>query len=104
MEVQVEKHTEITPARIMETGMAFFASKTMLSAVKLGVFTALSGNKSLSGHEIQKMLGLHQRGVYDFLDGLVALGFLKRTGLLETAKYSNTQETELFLDKNKPTY
>ncbi len=96
--------TEVTPSRIMETGMAFWSSKVLLSAVKLGVFTVLGGNKMLSGKEIQKELGLHDRGVYDFLDGLVAMGFLKRTGLLETAKYGNTQDTELFLDKNKPTY
>ena len=95
---------ELTPSKIMETGMAFFASKNLLSAVKLGVFTALSGSKSLSGKEIQNALGLHDRGVYDFLDGLVATGFLNRTGLLETAKYSNTEETEFFLDQNKPTY
>src|SRR5690242_13472742 len=90
---------QISPANIMQTGMAFFASKTLLSAVKLGVFTALGGNKSLSGKEIQKALNLHERGVYDFLDGLVSIGFLNRTGLLETAAYSNTAETEFFLDK-----
>lgn len=94
---------QINPSRIMETATAFFASKTLLSAVNLGVFTALSG-KSLSGKEIQNALKLHDRGVYDFLDALVALGFLNREGLLETASYSNTPETELFLDKNKPSY
>ncbi len=104
METQTAPQTHITPSRIMETGMGFFASKALLSGVKLGVFTVLGGNKMLSGKEIQQSLGLHNRGVYDFLDGLVAMGFLKRTGLLETAKYGNTQETELFLDKNKPTY
>ncbi|MDZ4846332.1 MAG: methyltransferase [Chitinophagales bacterium] len=104
METQTASQTQINPARIMETGMGFFASKALLSGVKLGVFTTLGGNKMLSGKEIQQALSLHDRGVYDFLDGLVAMGFLKRTGLLETAKYGNTQETEIFLDKNKPTY
>ncbi|MGX5857200.1 methyltransferase [Dyadobacter jiangsuensis] len=94
---------QITPSRIMETATAFFASKALLSAVKLGVFTALSG-KSLSGKEIQKVLNLHDRGVYDFLDALVALGFLNREGLLETARYTNAPETEVFLDRNKPSY
>ena len=104
MEAKVAAQGEVTPSHIMETGMAFFASKTLLSGVKLGVFTALSGNKACSGKELQKALGLHERGVYDFLDTLVALGFLNRTGLLETAAYSNTQETEIFLDRNKPSY
>ncbi|MGC3945791.1 MAG: methyltransferase [Chryseolinea sp.] len=95
---------QLSPARIMETGTAFLGSKTLLSAVRLGLFTTLAGNKSLSAKEIQKKLSLHDRAVYDFLDGLVALGFLNREGLLETARYSNTAETELFLDKNKPQY
>ncbi|SEJ59163.1 Dimerisation domain-containing protein [Dyadobacter sp. SG02] len=94
---------QITPSRIMETAMAFFASKTLLSAVKLGVFTTLSG-KALSGEEIQAALKLHDRGVYDFLDALVALGFLNREGLLETARYSNAPDSDVFLDKNKPSY
>lgn len=102
MNTAPETH-QITPSRIMETAMAFFASKTLLSAVKLGVFTALSDN-SLSGKEIQAALKLHDRGVYDFLDALVALGFLNREGFLETARYSNTPETAIFLDKNKPSY
>ncbi|MEW5675295.1 methyltransferase [Flavobacterium enshiense] len=104
METSTALQTQITPARIFETGMAFFSSKALLTAVKLGVFTTLGGNKKLSGKEIQKTLGLHDRGIYDFLDGLVSMGFLNRTGLLETGSYSNTEETELFLDKNKPTY
>lgn len=102
MNTAPETH-QITPSRIMETATAFFASKALLSAVKLGVFTALSG-KSLSGKEIQDALNLHDRGVYDFLDALVALGFLNREGLLDTARYTNAPETELFLDRNKPTY
>ena len=45
-------------------------------------------------------LGLHPRGARDFLDSLVALGFLVR----EADKYSNTAATALYLDKNKPSY
>lgn len=41
MNTAPETH-QITPSRIMETAMAFFASKTLLSAVKLDLFTALS--------------------------------------------------------------
>ncbi len=104
MEHTATTGSHLTPARIMETGLGFWSSKTLLSAVKLGVFTLLGGNKKLSGKEIQSQLKLHDRGLYDFLDGLVAIGFLNRTGLLETSEYSNTPETELFLDKNKPGY
>ena len=45
-------------------------------------------------------LGLHERSARDFFDALVALGMLER----EDGKYSNTPETDLFLDRNKPSY
>ena len=45
-------------------------------------------------------LGLHARSARDFLDALVALGFLQRTG----DSYANTPETDLFLDRRKPSY
>jgi hypothetical protein len=45
-------------------------------------------------------LGLHARSARDFLDALVALGFLSRSG----DGYANTPETELFLDRKKPSY
>ena len=32
------------------------------------------------------------------------MGFLRREGLLETAIYSNSPDTDLFLDEDKPTY
>ena len=91
------------PSKIMQTGMGFFASKTLLTAVNMKLFTLL-GNKKLSGHEIQSKLWIHQRSLYDFLDALVAMGFLNRTGIKEIAMYSNTKETALFLDANKPEY
>lgn len=93
----------LTPSKILETSMAFWASKTLLTAVKLELFTLLSEG-SLSAEEIRNKTGLHPRSTYDFLDALVALGFLGRKGLKENAIYCNTLETSLFLDKAKPTY
>lgn len=95
--------TQIDPSRILQIGMGFFASKTMLTAVNMGLFTHLA-KSDLTGQAIKEKLGLHNRGLYDFLDTLVALGFLKRIGLKETAVYSNARDTDLFLDKNKPSY
>jgi len=94
---------QIDPSKIMQVGMGFWASKTLLTAVSLGLFTHLA-NREVSGQEIKSKLGLHERSLYDFLDTLVALGFLKRSGLKETATYSNSNDSELFLDKNKPSY
>lgn len=94
---------QLNPSKIMQTGTAFWASKTLLAAIDLGLFTLLARGKR-TGQEIKNRLELHDRSLYDFLDALVALGFLRRTGLKENAIYSNTEETDLFLDKQKPSY
>jgi len=100
-EVMVEE--QITPSRIMQTGTGFFAAKTLLAAVEFELFTLLAETE-LTGQDIQSKLALHDRSLYDFLDALVAMGFLQRSGIKETARYSNTADTNLFLDKNKPSY
>lgn len=94
---------QLNPSAIMQIGMGFWASKTLLTAVNMGLFTQLAQG-ALTGEEIRAKLNLHNRGTYDFLDTLVALGFLNREGLKENATYSATPETELFLDRNKPSY
>jgi hypothetical protein len=88
-----------TPERILQTGLAFWASKTLLSAIELGLFTELAGGPRPFS-EICGRLGLHDRSARDFLDALVALGFLRRTD----DRYSNSAEAQLFLDRNKPSY
>jgi hypothetical protein len=93
----------ISPEHIMQIGMGFWASKTLLAAIRFNLFTLLA-NAPLSGEAIQKKLGLDHRGLYDFLDTLVALGFLQREGIYHTSFYGNTPETAFFLDKNKPAY
>jgi hypothetical protein len=102
----MENHAHTTPANIMQIGTGFWASKVLLSAVKFDLFTHLAASKSLSGKEIKSMLNLKSsdRNVYDFLDTLLAFGFLTREGILETARYSNSADTDLFLDKKKPSY
>lgn len=93
----------LSPARIMEVGMAFWPAKVLLSAVKLGVFTEL-GKGAKTGTELQDSLGLHPRSTPDFFDTLVALRFLERDGDGPDAKYRNTQETGAFLDRNSPMF
>lgn len=74
-----------------------------MSAVKLGLFTQLAGGER-SEAEIQHELGLHDRSLYDFLDTLVALGFLEREDLGRTARYRNAPDAEAFLVAGKPNY
>jgi hypothetical protein len=88
-----------TPEHIMQLGLGFWASKTLLSAVELGVFSALA-NAPADLPALQKKLGLHQRSARDFLDALVALKLLER----ENGIYHNTADTDLFLDRAKPSY
>jgi predicted O-methyltransferase YrrM len=89
--------------RIIQTGFGFWSSKVLLTAVKLEVFTVL-GARAMTGAELGTALGLHPRGIWDFLDALVALGFLQRDGDGPQARYANTDETRAFLDKNNPEY
>ncbi|MDE3253215.1 MAG: methyltransferase [Bacteroidota bacterium] len=100
------KNQHPTPENIMKIGTGFWASKILLTAVNLHLFTHLASGKSMSGIEIKHLFGWNctDRNVYDFLDCLTGLGFLQREGLLETARYSNTPDTDFFLDQQKPSY
>ena len=89
----------LTPAKVMELGTGFFGSKTLLSAIELGLFTELAKG-ARTAEELTARLSLHPRSARDFFDALVALGMLKRTG----TRYANTPETALFLDRAKPSY
>ncbi|CAE6837821.1 N,N-dimethyltransferase OxyT [Paraburkholderia aspalathi] len=90
---------ELTPERLLQLGMGFWASKTLLSAVELGVFTRLASGPH-NAAELTEALGLHPRSVLDFLDALVALNLLER----ENGTYRNTPDSDLFLDMAKPSY
>ena len=91
--------TAITPESIMQLGLGFFGSKTLLSAIELGLFTALAKGP-LSAAELTARLKLHSRSARDFFDALVALGMLEREGDL----YRNTAATDMFLDSSKLSY
>lgn len=88
-----------TPEHILQIGFGFFASKTLLSAVEMGLFTELA-KRPEDLEELTGRLGLHQRSARDFLDTLVALGLLER----RDGRYFNTPSTDVFLDKRKPSY
>ena len=58
----------------------------------------------LTGAELGKALNLYPRGIFDFLDALVALGFLYRDGDGESGRYRNTEATNYYLNKYQPGY
>ena len=90
---------EMTPDSIMQLGLGFWGSKVLLTAIELGLFTKLAKGPA-SAHAILEDFKLHRRAARDFLDALVALGMLQRNDDV----YSNTPETDLFLDRAKPSY
>ena len=73
------KNASPTPDAILQLGLGFWASKALLSAVELGVFTTLAAGP-LTGEALMANLGLQPRGTIDFLDALVSLGMLERSG------------------------
>ncbi len=90
-----------TPDAILQLGLGFWGSKTLLSAIELGVFTELAGGP-LTARELTSRLGLHERGARDFFDALVALRMLERDDA--AGVYRNTPATDLYLDRAKPSY
>src|SRR5713101_5456189 len=91
--------TPLKADRIEQVAFGFMASKVLFSTIEFGLFTELA-KRPLDANDIQARLKLHPRGVRDFLDALVALGMLERRGEI----YSNTVETDFYLDRAKPTY
>ena len=91
------------PEHILQIGFGFWASKTLLSAVELDLFSVLADD-GLTARQIADGIGLHERSRYDFLDALVSLGLLARDGDGASARYRNTSDTALFLAKQSPAY
>ena len=90
---------EPQPDQILQVGLGFWASKTLLSAVEMELFTELAKHPE-DLEMLQGRLGLHPRSARDFLDALVSLKFLER----RNGRYYNTPSTDFFLDKRKPSY
>lgn len=85
--------------RIEQVALGFMASKVLFSAIEFGLFTELAKG-SLDAEPLRERLGIHPRSVKDFFDALVALGLIER----RDGRYSNTIESDFYLDRAKPTY
>ncbi len=97
----MEQQPDVAP--ILRTAFAFWSSKVLLTAVEFGLFTRL-GTRRMSGEDLGRELELHPRGIHDFFDALVAMGFLERDGDGPAAKYHNTDASALYLDQKSPRY
>ncbi len=95
--------TSPSPAHILEVGRGFMGTRVLLSATELDLFTTL-GSRAMTGEELRAVLDLHPRAIPDFLDALVALRVLDRDGDGPAARYRNTEETRVFLDRTSPAF
>jgi hypothetical protein len=91
------------PSPILQAAFGFWSSKVLLTAVEFGLFSRLA-DKRLTGPDIGRELGLHPRGVFDFLDALVSMKFLDRHGAGPQALYFNTPAGLQYLDRASPRY
>src|SRR5260370_27325221 len=90
---------EPQPDQILQVGLGFWVSKTLLSAVEMGLFTELAKHPE----DLESFFSSrrrHTRSARDFLDALVSLKFLER----RNGRYYNTPSTDFFLDRRKPSY
>ena len=85
--------------QILQIGLGFWSAKTLLSAVEIGLFTELAKEPGDLA-SLRSRLQLHTRSACDFLDALVAMGLLERTG----GVYRNSPAADFFLDRQKPSY
>jgi len=81
-----------SPARVLDLIQAFRRSKTMFTAVSLGVFDRLADGPA-DAQTLSEALGADFDALSRLLDGCVALGFLKK----EVTVYSNSPEAGTYL-------
>ncbi|WP_433440031.1 methyltransferase [Nonomuraea sp. CA-141351] len=87
------------PSGIIRLANSFCDAKALLTAVELGLFTALNGGEA-SAEEIRERLGLHGRGLSDWLDLLVELNLLER----EDGRYRNSAGADQYLVRGSEPY
>ena len=102
----------ISPSPIMQMATGFWVSKTLMTAVELGVFTKISAHqghansKSMTLREFQNIIGIAEsRPAEAFTTALVSLGLLKVIKNKNGEKaFANSEISSMYLDKSKSTY
>ena len=84
----------------MQFGLGFWASKTLLSAVELGLFTELAASGPLDGEALRQRLGCTRA-----VPGISSMPWWRwACWSVADGRYANTPATDLYLDRNKPSY
>ncbi len=95
----MQQTAPVTPELFWETATAYQRSAAIKAAVELEIFTHIGG-ESLTAADIAAAAGASARGVRILCDSLTVMGFLNKSG----DKYSLTDSSAAFLDKNSQTY
>jgi SAM-dependent methyltransferase len=88
-----------SPALFFQTASAYQATECLKTAIELGVFTAIAAGAH-SAAEIGDRCQASERGIRALCLALVTFGFLTKDG----ESFSLTLDSEVFLDRNKPSY
>ena len=95
----------ISPDPVFQIVTGFWASKALMSAVELELFTKLSGGKQMTLKELQEALEMEARPTDVFASALASLGLLQVTKKESSQRlFANSPVSEMFLDKSKSSY
>lgn len=92
-------HDSTTPGGILRLGNSFCDARALMTAVELGLFSALREGPATQ-EEIRVRLGLHGRGLGDWLSLLACLGLLQRDG----DRYRNGAGADRYLVRGEDSY
>jgi SAM-dependent methyltransferase len=84
---------------INRLGTAFCRAKVVLTALEVGLFTALGGGGA-TAEQLCDELDLHPRALPDLLFALASLGLVRADG----QRWTNTDAAARFLDRSSPAY
>ncbi len=90
---------QISPDPVFQMLTGFFASKTLMAAVEMDVFTKLDG-RQVAAQEFQQLLGMESRPAQVFASALAAVGLLEA----KNGRFSNSPVAATFLSKKSPAY
>ena len=92
-----------TKDQILKTAMSFMESKLVLTSVELGLYDTLEKGPQ-TACQVASKLKLDQVKIYDFLDALLSLGYLERSGSGESATYRASESSRAYLTSSSNDY
>jgi SAM-dependent methyltransferase len=99
MKNQDQDQTVLNPDKIREIAYNFRASRILLTAYELGIFTIIGDHRRTSS-EISRALKTDRRATDRLLNALVPIGFC----IKEKGKFRNSTSVSRFLVRGKPEY